>query len=117
MKHRRSSAAALLLALCLTACGGTNSGAMPGGGSPGRGALLQSPPQLVSAVAAGDLLVELSAAVNLPLLALSGTPLCDIAVFHLKYGTVGANNEPTTASAALMVPGGLDARCRGSRPR
>jgi hypothetical protein len=107
---------ALLATLCLTACGGTDSGIRAGGGTPGRGALLQSPPQLVSTVTAADLLLELSAAANQPLLALSGNPLCDIAVYHLEYVTVGARNEPTTGSGALMVPTGLDARCRGERP-
>jgi hypothetical protein len=106
----------VLATLCLTACGGSGSGVTPGAASPGRGALLQSPPQLVSTVTTGDLLLELSAAINQPLLALSGAPLCDIAVYHLEYVTVGASNEPTTASSALMVPGGLDARCRGDRP-
>jgi poly(3-hydroxybutyrate) depolymerase len=107
---------ALLAALCLTACGGSGSGVMPGPGSPGRGALLQSPPKLVSTLTTGDLLLELSVIANQPLLALSGTPLCDIAVYHLEYATVGANSEATTASGALMVPTGVDARCRGDRP-
>jgi Prolyl oligopeptidase family len=116
MKQQRNRVAAMLPALCLVACGGTDPGARPGSGSPGRGALLQSPPQLVSTVTTGDLLLELGLAINLPVLALSGTPLCDIAVYHLVYSTVGVHNEPTTASAALMVPGGIDARCRGDRP-
>jgi hypothetical protein len=116
MKQQRNCLAIILVAYCLAACGGANSGAMPGGGSPGRGTLLQSPPKLVSTVTTGDLLLELSAAINQPLLALSGTPLCDIAVYHLEYRTVGAGDEPTTGSGALMVPAGLDTRCRGDRP-
>lgn len=116
MKQQRNCLAIILVASCLAACGGVNSGAMPGGGSPGRGTLLQSPPKLVSTVTTGDLLLELSAAINQPLLALSGTPLCDIAVYHLEYRTVGAGDEPTTGSGALMVPAGLDTRCRGDRP-
>ena len=116
MSQRRNRGVAVLVALCLTACGGTDSGVMPGGSNPGRGALLRSPPQLVATVIAGDLLLELNGAINQPLLALSGAPLCDIAIYHLEYGTVGATNEPTTGSGALMVPGGLDANCRGGRP-
>ena len=106
-----------LPALLLVACGG-------GGGAPEsrpnapppRGTLLQSPAQLLSTVTAPSLLLELNLAANLPLLSLSGTPVCDILIFHLKYATVGGANEATTASAALMVPSGLGAKCTGARP-
>ncbi len=116
MSRQWNRGVAVLASLCLTACGGTDSGVPPGSGSPARGTLLQSPPELVSTVTAGDLLLELSASINQPLLALSGSPICDIAVYHLEYVTVGAGNEPTTGAGALMVPAGLDARCRGDRP-
>ena len=49
-------------------------------------------------------------------LSLGGTPVCDIAVYRIRYTTVGGANEATDASAALMVPTGTDARCRGPRP-
>ena len=116
MRQSGNRRAALLAVLCLTACGGSNSGLMPAAGSPGRGALLQSPPVLASTVTAADLLVQLGVPANQLLFALSGAPLCDIAVYHLEYATVGANSELTTASGALMVPGGVDASCRGDRP-
>jgi hypothetical protein len=104
-------------ALLLVACGG-------GGGAPEsrpnapppRGTLLQSPAQLLSTVTAPSLLLELNLAANLPLLSLSGTPVCDILIYHLEYATVGGANEATTASAALMVPSGLGAKCTGARP-
>lgn len=60
--------------------------------------------------------MELSAQSGQQLLTLGGIPVCDIAVYHLKYETVGGRGEPTTASSALMVPAGLDPRCRGDRP-
>ena len=116
MSRERSLCGTLLAALCLTACGRSDSGLMPGPDTPGRGALLQNPPELVSTVTTDVLLLELSAATNQPLLTLSGTPLCDIAIYHLEYATVGAKNEATTASGALMVPTGVDERCRGDRP-
>jgi hypothetical protein len=53
---------------------------------------------------------------NQQLLAISGTPLCDIAVHHIRYATVGGADEATTASGALMVPLGSDPHCRGARP-
>jgi len=47
---------------------------------------------------------------------LAGAPKCGIEVFKLEYYTVGAGGEPTTASAAVMVPKGKDLQCRGHRP-
>lgn len=102
----------------LNACGGAGGGA-PNSSAPAtppRGTLLQSPPSLLSTLTASSLLLELNLAANLPLLSLSGPPLCDILMYHIEYETVGGANEPTTASAALMVPTGLGANCTGARP-
>lgn len=107
------------LALLLSACGG-NGGSGNGGGShgpPPRGTLLQSAPQRLSTVTTSDLLIELNAAAaNQQVLALSGPPACDILVYHIEYETVGGASEPTTASAALLVPTGGGAVCTGDRP-
>ncbi len=46
---------------------------------------------------------------------LTGPLLCGIDVYHFKYSTVGAANEPTTATGAIMVPTG-GAQCIGARP-
>jgi predicted esterase len=105
-------------ALLLSACGG---GGMDntGTGSPApppRGTLLQSPPDLLSTVTAVTLLAELNLAANQQLLSLSGAPVCDILMYDIKYETVGGANEPTTASAALLVPTGLGTNCTGARP-
>ena len=103
-------------ALVLAGC----SGGMPSGsgnGPPPRGTLLQTPPQLLSTVTTSTLLLELnSAAANQQVLALSGPPVCDFLMYHIEYETVGGANEPTTASAALMIPTGAGANCTGSRP-
>jgi predicted esterase len=107
----RWSLYALLLALA--SCGGSDGSSA--GSTPARGTLLGSP-QLLSTIPAGTLLAELSVAANQQTLTLSGTPVCDVGVYHIDYTTVGGANESTTASAALLVPSGLDARCRGSRP-
>ena len=115
MRLIRTASAFLLL--MLISCGGSGSG--PGSAPPGaalRGTLVQNPAQLVETLAAGDLLLQLSGQANQSLLDLSGAPLCDIAVYHLEYNTVGGRDEPTAASGALMVPTGVDARCRGARP-
>jgi acetyl esterase/lipase len=78
--------------------------------------LLQSPPDLLSTVKASDLLLELNLAANAQVLSLSGTPVCDILMYHIEYATVGGANEATTASAALMVPTGFGSACTGKRP-
>ena len=110
-------AALLPAALMLAACGGGGGGAgSNSAANPARGTLLQSPPQLWSTVSAPNLLVQLNTAANLPLLGLSGTPVCDILIYHIEYATVGGAGEATTASAALMVPTGLGAQCTGRRP-
>lgn len=108
----------ILVALLLTACGGGGSGSADGPiiTDPQRGALLQSPPALASTVTAPALLLELDSLLDGQVLALLGTPSCDVAVYHIRYATVGGANEATTASGALMVPVGGDADCRGPRP-
>jgi len=105
----------LLAALLLSACGGggSDSGMTA---PPARGTLLQTPLQLLSTVTAPSLLLELNLTANQQLLSLSGPPVCDILMYDIRYATVGGANEPTTASAALMVPTGLGANCTGRRP-
>jgi hypothetical protein len=117
----------VLAMLMLASCGGSGSGPGSGTGSngesssggsstPPEGTLLQSPGQLVSTVTAPSLLIELNLATNLQLLALSGSPVCDVLIYKIQYETVGGANEPTTASAALMIPSGLGSGCTGARP-
>lgn len=102
--------------LALAACGGGGNADSGAAGAPARGSLLQSPPQLLSTVTAPTLLLELNAATNQQLLSLSGNPVCDILMYDIRYETVGGAGEPTTASAALLVPTGLGAGCTGARP-
>jgi hypothetical protein len=106
-----------VLPLLLAGCGGGGQpGAMPGT-VPARGTLLDLPPELVATVPAATLLAQLSALADQRPLNLGGTPVCDIVVYHIRYETVGGAGEPTTASAALMVPvSGTTAACSGARP-
>src|SRR5579863_323518 len=110
-------------ALAVTACGGGGGGGggMGGSGSgstspPPRGTLLESPPSLLSTLTTVNLLAELNLATNLLLLSVSGAPVCDLLMYHIQYETVGGANEPTTASAVMMVPTGFGANCTGPRP-
>src|ERR1700733_13325015 len=107
--------------LLITACGGGGMGGSTSSGSgdtgpPPRGTLLESPPSLLSTLTTVNLLAELNLATNLLLLSVSGAPVCDLLMYHIQYETVGGANEPTTASAVMMVPTGLGANCTGPRP-
>ncbi len=105
-----------LSALVLTGCGGGGMSDPGAPTTPPRGTLLQKPPEHVTTLRAADLLARLNAPANLELLALVESPLCDVAVYHIRYQTVGGANEAATASGALMVPTGFDSKCNGARP-
>jgi hypothetical protein len=111
----------MLATWLLVACGGSGPGSPGGPVTPPtadtpRGTLLQTPPELASTVTAPELLLQLDSLANGQVLPLLGTPYCDVAVYHIRYATVGGANEATPASGALMVPFGADARCHGPRP-
>ena len=106
----------VLPVLLLAACGGGSSGTPATPASPTHGVLLQNPPQLASLVTAPGLLLDLGTLPDQALVALAGATLCDVAVYHLRYTTLGGAHEATTASGALMVPIGIDSRCHGPRP-
>lgn len=115
-----STAAALLAAatMGLVACHGTVSASSgpPKSMTPQPGQLLQSP-QKTGSYSVSDLLSSLSGDGDAaPLLKLAFTPVCSVTVYHLQYETVGGQSEATTASGALMVPGGLGSSCTGARP-
>jgi pimeloyl-ACP methyl ester carboxylesterase len=103
----------------LTACHGsvTGSSAPPQSTTPQPGALLQSPPTQTGAYSVSDLISLLAGnSDDAQLLKLVFTPACTVTVYHLQYETVGGQGEATTASGALMVPGGGDPSCQGPRP-
>jgi dienelactone hydrolase len=119
MRSNRRICPLLIAISLLMACNNKNGNDMSGLGSsepPARGALLQSPPDLVTTLTAADLLAKLDLSTNQQLLALAASPVCDVLIYDVKYETVGGQNEPTTASAALMVPTGVASSCTGSRP-
>ncbi len=94
-----SSVATILLASC-------------GGGSGSilsRGALATNPPRVMATVLSADLAIAAT-----DVIPVTGTPLCDVTVRYLQYGTVGGAGEPTTASGALMIPTGP--ACAGPFP-
>jgi dienelactone hydrolase len=108
------------LPLLLAGCGGAGShggtATSTAPATPARGTLLESPASLLSTVKTSDVLLELNLSTNANLLSVSPAPVCDILFYHIEYETVGGANEPTTASAVLMVPTGIGSSCTGSRP-
>jgi hypothetical protein len=85
--------------------------------APQRGQLLASPPAELGSYAASDLLGLLGAStLGKELLQMAFSPTCTANVYQLEYETVGGQDEPATASGALMVPGGTDPPCTGARP-
>ncbi len=115
IKLLAASAAAALLAACN---GGSNgSSAPPQSTTPQEGQLLQSPPAETGSYTVSDLLSMLTGDSDAAqLLKLVFTPACTVTVYHLQYETVGGQGEVTTASGALMVPGGADPSCQGPLP-
>lgn len=99
-------------------CAALNAGAQPfglcdEGGCGFRGGLVDQKTTLRLSAA------ELSAVLNgsdsgRQLLQVAGTPRCDLEIVTLRYRTLGGAGEPTTASAALMIPRGQ--ACSGPRP-
>jgi hypothetical protein len=129
---RLTCVAALLAALCLTACGSDNDSdaAAPTptptpsptptptpSPTPQRGDLLENPPPVVGSFGPSDLAsIAGQNDVGKAVLDLIVSPKCSVTVHQLEYQTVGAQEEPASASGAIMVPSGSDAACQGARP-
>jgi hypothetical protein len=86
-----------------------------GSAAPLRGELLADA-ELVRTVTTSDLLDDLDEPVNQALLLQAGEPLCDFAVYRIRYATVDDRGAATDASAALMAPTGAEAECTAARP-
>lgn len=115
---------AAVLAMLLTACGGGSAGSNNGPPAPTpapaatHGELLQNPPARSFSTGAAELRSRLQngSSRDQVLLALAGDPICDVDVRYIQYTTLGGAGERTSASGALMLPGGPDSRCTGTRP-
>ena len=119
--HAFAHLTVLLLVAAFAGCGNDSNDQAPGdpgggGGPPGRGGLLEESSALVTTLSAGNFLPGLSEPARQALLLQAGAPVCDVAVYKIRYATVGGRDEATDASGALMVPGGIADRCRGGRP-
>ncbi|MDB5933581.1 MAG: hypothetical protein JWQ01_925 [Massilia sp.] len=117
----------LVLALTLSACGG--SGSSPAGGgtqapppgmpqppsAPERGSLSGDPSAVGGKIEPGALAAMLEAGFS-GATKITGNPQCAISTFRIKYHTLGGAGEATEAGAAIVVPSGTAAACVGARP-
>jgi alpha-beta hydrolase superfamily lysophospholipase len=119
MKNTYSLGLAALSAAVLTACGSGDVATGPEINlSTERGSIVaNSPAVLASFPGAADFTAAFSAtATGRALLGAAGAPKCGVTFHYMQYNTVGGANEPTNASAGIMVPSGTDAACTGPRP-
>ncbi len=101
----------ILLALALASTGIVGFGQA----SP-RGLLLENPAQL-GVYSPAELIAKITdGELSQWLIRRTFTPQCNVIVYQLRYATVGARGEPTTASGAVMIPSGANAACQGPRP-
>ncbi len=103
----------------LSACGGSSDddNDPQEGSTPPRGSLVESPPPRTDSVSVAELALSLGATLEgQELLQLTGQPACRVDVHHMRYRTVAPGDAPTIASAALMVPAGVEPQCQGERP-
>ncbi|MBC3862099.1 prolyl oligopeptidase family serine peptidase [Undibacterium jejuense] len=115
----------LLTAALLSACGGGGSAGPTVSTSTARGVLVANPPNLVPIPQANGTAVPqldpvtFAAMLNAAqpgLTQITGTPVCSISTYYMKYNTVGSKGEPATATGAIFVPSGSAAQCAGPRP-
>jgi Prolyl oligopeptidase family len=104
-----------IAAVLLSACG-SNSTTSVVATSTTRGTLIENPPLRIASLDAATFTAQLNATPSgQQLLALAGAPTCGVDFYYVQYWTVGGAAEPTTATAALMVPTGTAAQCSGPR--
>lgn len=111
--------AALLAGVLVAGCGGGGTGHdSPVTTAIWQPGILQGAPLLTTSFSAAQLKQRLQqgSARDQALLALTGDPVCDVQVRSFQYTTTGGANEQTTASGALLTPGGADTRCGGAKP-
>ena len=105
----------MLLAGLAAACGNSSKTSQVSQ-SISPGTLAVSPPFRIASLDAASLGAQLSgSAVGAQLLSLTGSPVCGVDFYYMKFWTVGGAAEATQSSGAMMVPTG-GAGCSGPRP-
>lgn len=106
----------ILLALSLASAAHVSTAQIPTP-APQRGQLVENPPTQLGVYSVSDLISKITdGEISQWVLRRTFTPKCSVAVYQLRYGTVGVQGEPTIATAALMIPSGSDGACQSPRP-
>lgn len=117
MKRFYSALGAMAATVLLASCGGTNTETSQVATSTSHGTLVEDPPVRIASVNATDFQAQLaSSASGQQLLQVTGDPVCGVDFYYVQFYTVGAANETTMSSGALMVPTGAAGTCSGPRP-
>jgi hypothetical protein len=104
-----------IAAVLLSACGSDSTTSVVAT-STTRGTLIENPPLRIASLDAATFTAQLNATPSgQQLLALAGAATCGVDFYYVQYWTVGGAAEPTTTTAALMVPTGTAAQCSGPR--
>lgn len=103
-------------ALILAACGGDGGAPVPTTGT--ADTLVSASATPTAAISTGTMATSSAWMGRYPsgVQQLIGAPVCGVTVYKYTYATVGGENEPTTATGALMIPSGNTAQCQGARP-
>jgi len=119
MRNTASLIVPIVLMGLLTGCDSSddNDNPPPSNTPPPRGSLIDDPPALVSSYSAAQLVDTFGEGIEgEALLQFAGDPVCGVDVYQLRYRTVEEDDEPTTASGALLIPTGSGEECVGERP-
>src|ERR1700735_2989221 len=115
-KLLRPLAAARCAAL-LCSCAGSSSPTATVAASTAHGTLAVNPPfRIASLNAAAFQARRAPSSSGAQLLQITGKPSCGVDFYYVKFWTVGAAEEATESSGALMVPTGAAPACSGARP-
>ena len=108
---------AILGAVLLCSCGGSNSPTATVAASTAHGTLAVNPPFRIASLNAATFQAQLAASSSgAQLLQLAGNPTCGVDFYYIKFWTLGGAAETTESSGALMVPTGAAPACSGPRP-
>jgi len=117
MKRFRSALGALAAAMLVAACGSSTQTTVENTTTTTHGTLVEDPPLRIASLNAADFKTQLQGSTSgQQLLQLTGDPTCGVDFYYLKFYTVGAANETTISSGAMMVPTGPSGTCSGPRP-
>src|SRR6185312_5487623 len=117
MKRFRSAFGAIVAAVLVVGCGGTNTESAPVNNTTTHGTLVENPPLRIASLDATTFQAQLSSSTaGQQLLQVTGNPTCGVDFYYLKFYTAGAKGESTVSSGALMVPTGAAGTCSGPRP-